>query len=144
MEDTDTDDMSPDPMCDDISGQQVDGTLVREARMNELEGFGNMGVWDTVDKGDCHQKNGKPPIRGRWVNINKGDDKKPSVSIQVCCSRVTASARRHYPRRTLCGNATFGGYEGGNMGRGHTPCPWERPTKVLYLLTSPWRICTRQ
>ena len=51
MEDTDTDDMSSDAVYDDISGQQLDGTLVREARMNELEGLSNMGVWDIVDKG---------------------------------------------------------------------------------------------
>ena len=44
MEVTETDDMSPDAVCDDISGQQLDGTLVREARMNEFEGLGNMGV----------------------------------------------------------------------------------------------------
>ena len=44
--------------------------------MNELEGLGNMGS-GTLDKGDCNQKTGKPPIRRRWVNINIGDDKNP-------------------------------------------------------------------
>ena len=77
MEDTDTDDMSPNAVYDDTSGQQLDGTLVREARMNELEGLGNLGVWEIVDKGVCNQKAGKPPIRGRWVDVNKGDDKNP-------------------------------------------------------------------
>ena len=77
MEDTDTDDMSSDAVYDDISGQQLDGTLVRFARMNELEGLSNMGVWDIVDKGVCYQKTGKPPIRGRWVDVNKDYDKSP-------------------------------------------------------------------
>ena len=45
MEDTDTDDMSPDAVYDDVSGQQLDSTLVREARMNELEG------WTTWESG---------------------------------------------------------------------------------------------
>ena len=45
--------------------------------MNELEGLSNMGVWDIVDKGVCYQKTGKPPIRGRWVDVNKGEDKSP-------------------------------------------------------------------
>ena len=62
MEDNDTDDMSADAVYGDISGQQLDGTLVREARMNELEGLGNMRVWDHVDKGECYRKTGKPPI----------------------------------------------------------------------------------
>ena len=34
----------PNAVCDDNSGPQLDGTLVREARMNELEGLGNIGV----------------------------------------------------------------------------------------------------
>ena len=38
VEDTDTDVMSPDAVCDDLSCQQLDGTLVREARMNEFKG----------------------------------------------------------------------------------------------------------
>ena len=58
MKDTDTDDMSPSAVYDDISGQQLDGTLVREARIDELEGLGNLGVWDIVDKGVCYQKTG--------------------------------------------------------------------------------------
>ena len=77
MEGTDSDDMSTDAVYDDIAGQQLDGTLAGEARMNELEGLSNMGVWDVVDKGERHQKTGNPPIRGRWVDINKGDDKSP-------------------------------------------------------------------
>ena len=77
MEDTDTDDMSPNAVYDDISGQQLDGTLVCKSRMNELEGLGNLGVWDIVDKVVCYQKTGKPPIRGRWVDVNKGHDENP-------------------------------------------------------------------
>ena len=106
MEDTDTDDMSPNAAYDDISGQQLDGTLVREARMNELEGLGNLGVWDIVDKGVCNQKTGKPPIRGRWVDVNKGDDKNP-----VYQSRYVAQELR----RQRGGNATVGGHQGANI-----------------------------
>ena len=58
--------------------------------MNELEGLSNMGVWDIVDKGVCYQKTGKPPIRGRWVDVNKGDDKSP-----VYRSRYVAQELRH-------------------------------------------------
>ena len=52
-EGTDTDDMSPNAVYDDISGQQFDGTLVREARMNELEGLGNLCVNATITR-QCH------------------------------------------------------------------------------------------
>ena len=43
MEDTDTDDMSPDAVHDDISGQQLDSTLVREARIKRARRFGQHG-----------------------------------------------------------------------------------------------------
>ena len=117
------DDMSSDAVYDDISGQQLDGSLVREARMNELESLSNMGVWDIVDKGVCYQKTGKPPIRGRWVDVNKGEDKSPVYRSRYVAQKLTTSAWRQYPRRTLRGNATFGGHQGANIGRSDTPCP---------------------
>ena len=144
MEDTDTDDMPPDVVYDDIGSHQLGGTLVREARMNEVEGLGSLGVWDIVDMGDCYQKTGKPPIRGRWIDINNGDVKKPSVSITVCCPRATASAQEQYPRRTLRGKANLGGHQGAKIGRGDKTCPWGETHESFYLLTSPTRSCTRQ
>ena len=44
MEDTDTDDMSPDAVYDDISGQQLAGTFVREAHERDRRfGLGSLG-----------------------------------------------------------------------------------------------------
>ena len=43
LEDTDTDDMSPDAVHDNISGQQLDSTLVREARTKRARKFGQHG-----------------------------------------------------------------------------------------------------
>ena len=33
-----------------------------------------MGVWETVPLSQCWEKTGGKPIRGRWVDVNKGDD----------------------------------------------------------------------
>ena len=59
MEDADTDSMSLDAEYVYVSDQRLDGRLVREARMHELEGFAR-----DVDKSECFGKTGTPPIRG--------------------------------------------------------------------------------
>ena len=33
-----------------------------------------MGVYDIVPTATCYAMSGKPPIRSRWVDINKGDE----------------------------------------------------------------------
>ena len=33
-----------------------------------------MGVWETVPLSQCWEKTNRKPIRGRWVDVNKGDD----------------------------------------------------------------------
>ena len=58
-----------------------------------------MGVWDTVDKSDRYQKTVKPSIRGRGVDVNKGDDKNP-----VYRARYVAQE----PRREHGGNTREG------------------------------------
>ena len=141
MEDTDTDDISPNVVYDDISGQQFDGTPVREARMNELEGLGNLGVWDIGDKDVCNQKTGKPPIRGRWVDVNKGDDKNPVYQSRC----VAQELRRQHGGNTREGLfAAMPPLEAikaliSNVARrvqGRDP-------RKLFLLTSRRRTCTR-
>ena len=103
MEDTDTDDMSSDAVYDDISGQQLDGTFVREARMNELEGLSNMGVWDIVDKGVCYQKTGKPPIRGRWSTSTRAMTRAqcidPGLLLKSFDAPAKDSSRQCHPWR---------------------------------------------
>ena len=64
MEDAETESTDPDAVYDDISGQRLDGMLDHKARVHELEGLANMGVWDIVDRGECYQKDGTPAIGG--------------------------------------------------------------------------------
>lgn len=34
-----------------------------------------MGVWEVVPRSQCFSRTGRVPICGRWVDINRGDDK---------------------------------------------------------------------
>ena len=59
---------------DNISGKPLSPKLVHAARMDEVRGIHEHKVWDIVPVSECFNKTGKPPIKGRWVDINKGDD----------------------------------------------------------------------
>ena len=59
---------------DDLTGKVLKYKKVLEARMNEVEALIKMGVWETVPIATCLSRTGRRPIKGRWVDINKGDD----------------------------------------------------------------------
>ena len=57
---------------DDISGQELDPSGVRQARKDEVEFIQKMGVWEEVPR-----PRDKPVLKGRWVDINEGDASRP-------------------------------------------------------------------
>ena len=59
---------------DEMTGKPLNYEKVWEARSNELEALGKMGVWRIVPVSECLKATGKKPIKGRWVDVNKGDD----------------------------------------------------------------------
>ena len=48
--------------------------LVAKARKEELDTIRDMKVWRHVPRAMCLSEAGRPPIKLRWVDINKGDD----------------------------------------------------------------------
>ena len=64
---------------DGISGKSLPPNLVKTARREELEFMDLWHVWDQVQTSLCWQRSGKPPLGGRWVDTNKGDDAEPDV-----------------------------------------------------------------
>ena len=59
---------------DDLTGQILQYEHVVRARLGEVEALKKMGVWETVPLSQCWERTGRKPIRGRWVDVNKGDD----------------------------------------------------------------------
>ena len=47
--------------------------------MEELKFLEEWHVWDVRPTSECWAKPGKPPIGGRWVDHNKGDEDSPKV-----------------------------------------------------------------
>ena len=64
---------------DDITGRPLNPELVAEARADEVRGANAHNVWTKVPISECYQRTGKPPIGGRWVDHNKGDDINPDI-----------------------------------------------------------------
>ena len=58
---------------DDITGQELDTGKVIEARRLEVEYYEKMKVLSRVHRDVCWQKTGRPPLKARWIDHDKGD-----------------------------------------------------------------------
>ena len=54
------------------SGRELEPEKVVRARKEEVDFIRKMGVWQEVDR-----PSDKPVLKGRWVDINKGDEDHP-------------------------------------------------------------------
>ena len=66
--------IEPAVVYDDLTGKLLKWEKVIKARFNEVEALIKMGVWEVVPLAMCLTRTQKRPIKGRWVDINKGDD----------------------------------------------------------------------
>ena len=62
---------------DDISGEPLKSELVIAARHEELEYVHQHGVYEKCPYEQAMSRTGRPPIKVRWVDINKGDVQRP-------------------------------------------------------------------
>ena len=68
---------------DDLTGIELDGTLVQAAIEKELGYFEDKEVWTLVPHDTARKETGKPPITVRWVHTNKGDDLCPNMRARL-------------------------------------------------------------
>ena len=59
---------------DELTGYQLDPQLVQQARKEEMQFVHKMKLYDVTTTDECRQVTGKMPIKGRWIDINKGDN----------------------------------------------------------------------
>ena len=64
----------PNTFNDNLTGKALKHEKVIEARLDEIKALQDMGVWEVVLVAECMRKTQKKPIRGRWVDVNKGYD----------------------------------------------------------------------
>lgn len=77
-------DQASGPYYDNLTGQKMPEGLVKAARGEEIEFMNSWGLWVPTPVSTCWEKTGKPPLGGRWVDINKGDDN----TLDVRCRYV--------------------------------------------------------
>ena len=68
---------------DDISGKELKPELVHAAREEELKVVDEMGVWEVRPVSECISAMGKKPVKVRWVDVSKGNDKSPNVRCRI-------------------------------------------------------------
>ena len=68
---------------DDLTGQPLKPELVKAARRKELEYFNTKGVWTLRPRAEARERQGKPPITVKWVDVNKGDDEAPNYRSRL-------------------------------------------------------------
>ena len=73
---------------DDITGQVLKDSLVKEARQKELKYFCGKGVWTKKLKNEARAKTGKNAISVRWVD--KGDDMNPRYRSRLVARQLKA------------------------------------------------------
>ena len=64
---------------DDMCGDYLDTALVKEARALEVEYITRMKVYDVVSRAEFKRNRRGKLIKGRWIDVNKGDSLKPDI-----------------------------------------------------------------
>jgi hypothetical protein len=64
---------------DAITNEELPADLTAAARAEELAFMAEWQVWDVVPVAECWKNTGKKPLQSKWVDVNKGDLKRPVV-----------------------------------------------------------------
>ncbi len=73
---------------DEITGAALSPELVRQARAEEIKFMLDWGVWERARVTDCWRETGKAPIGSKWVDVNKGDVKKPLIRSRFVVKEI--------------------------------------------------------
>ena len=65
---------------DDVSGDILDSGLVQAARDLEVEYLKRMRVYEVMPRTEIYQSGKWKAIKGRWLDINKGDSTNPDCN----------------------------------------------------------------
>ena len=72
----------------------LDPSLVRKARDSELEFINKLKVWDIVPRPP--KNSGELIIKGRWVDINKGDESVPNYRSRYVGKEIKKGSKSSF------------------------------------------------
>ncbi len=73
---------------DEITGAALPPDLVKQARAEEIKFMLDWGVWKRALITECWAETGKAPIGSKWVDVNKGDAKKPQIRSRFVVKEI--------------------------------------------------------
>ena len=73
---------------DATTGEELPPHLTRAARREELAFMSDWKVWEEVSVQEWWNTTGKPPLGGKWVDVNKGDDQNPLVRSRYVAMEI--------------------------------------------------------
>ena len=73
---------------DDVHGGELPPQLVLEARHRELQYLRDRKVYTYASFREAIQRTGKPPLRLKWIDTNKGDSQAPRCRSRLVCTEV--------------------------------------------------------
>ena len=78
---------------DAVTGEKLNGKLVKQARAEEIEYYRNMKVYTKVSRQWATSKTGKAPIKVRWVDHNKGTAERPMITSRLVAKEIKVCDR---------------------------------------------------
>ena len=78
----------------DVSGNALESHLVKAAREEEIQGLKSRGTYIKVPIAEAWERTGKPPIRTRFVDVNKGDNDTPNYRSRLVATELKAGDKR--------------------------------------------------
>ena len=78
---------------DDVSGAELNPSMVKDARKEEMDYVRKMHWYDKVPIAECKRATGKMPITVRWIDINKGDQEHPNYRSRIVAREINTCKR---------------------------------------------------
>ena len=75
---------------DDLSGELLDAGEVGKARQKEIGYIDDKHVWKKITRAEAERKGWKI-VRTRWIDTNKGDEKKPDIRSRLVAKEFNDS-----------------------------------------------------
>ncbi|CAK0811159.1 unnamed protein product, partial [Prorocentrum cordatum] len=82
-------------IVDNISGAALDPELVAAGRKEEMEFLRGLGAYACDSKQRGREETGRDPVPMVWVDVNKGDERKPNVHCRPCVAETRYRASMH-------------------------------------------------
>ena len=78
---------------DDVKGGWLIENKVKKARADEMEYVRKRGVYERRPYAEAKARTGKPPIRLRWVDTNKGTEMEPNYRSRIVAMEIKKDSR---------------------------------------------------